>query len=204
VPVRSKAENAPNETIYYAASLLVFAGSIFAKDVKVCRASMEGKAKMNNPATDSIATNGDSRRVVHLFRAILQYKSQAEQEAVVPSEGREGAYIGSGDGAVEGGRLSGMVRWSLWAGDCVYPLLRSGQNIPDGLHLCTMNPVGFIETTDGARVRFDGRGYGLRTPERYQTSLTLVFGTEDARYSWLTRVLGVMEGEFDEKAGRAT
>ncbi len=27
---------------------------------------------------------------------------------------------------------------------------------------------------------------------------------EDARYAWLTKVLGVMEGEFDEKAGRST
>jgi hypothetical protein len=66
-----------------------------------------------------------------------------------------------------------------------------------------MNPVGFIETKDGARIRFDGRGYGLRDPEKYRTSLTLVFGTEDSRYAWLTKTLGVMEGEFDEKKGRA-
>jgi hypothetical protein len=71
----------------------------------------------------------------------------------------------------------------------------------EGLHLCTMNPTGLIETHDGARIRFDGKGYGLRSPKKYKTSLTLVFGTEDARYTWLT--LGVMEGEFDEKAGRA-
>jgi hypothetical protein len=165
---------------------------------------MELESHMINPTKDPVATDADSRRLVHLFRGVLQYKSQAEEEAIVPSDGREGAYIGSGDGTVKGDQLSGTVRWSLWAGNCVYPLLRSGQNISDGLHLCTMNPVGFIETTDRARVRFDGRGYGLRTPARYSTSLTLVFGTEDTRYSWLTRVLGVMEGEFDEKAGRAT
>ncbi len=134
----------------------------------------------------------------------LQYRSQAQQDAVVPPKAREGEYIGSGDGTATGDRLRGTVRWSLWAGDCVYPLVRQGQNIPDGLHLCTMNPVGFIETPDGARIRFDGRGYGLRSPERYRTSLTMVFGTEDTRYAWLTKVLGVMEGEFDEKAGRAT
>lgn len=57
---------------------------------------------------------------------------------------------------------------------------------------------------DGARIRFDGRGYGLRGAEIYQTNLTLVFSTEDARYTWLTKLLGVMEGEFDEKAGRAS
>ena len=39
--------------------------------------------------------------------------------------------------------------------------------------------------------------------ERYQTNLTSVFGTEDARYTWLTKVVTVIEGEFDEKAGHA-
>jgi hypothetical protein len=34
--------------------------------------------------------------------------------------------------------------------------------------------------------------------------MTLAFTTEDLRYAWLTRVLGVMEGEFDESIGRAT
>src|SRR6516162_3752339 len=83
-------------------------------------------------------------------------------------------------------------------------LVRSGQAVPEGLHLCTINPAGFIETVDGARIRFDGRGYGLRNSEKYQTSLTLIFSTEDVRYEWLTKVVAVMEGDFDEKTGRAT
>ncbi len=57
--------------------------------------------------------------------------------------------------------------------------------MPEGLHLCTINPTGFIETQDGARIRFDGRGYGIRSSEKYQTNLALVFGTEDVRYQWL-------------------
>ena len=39
---------------------------------------------------------------------------------------------------------------------------------------------------------------------KYQTSLTLIFNTEDVRYEWLTKVVAVMEGDFDEKTGRAT
>ena len=39
---------------------------------------------------------------------------------------------------------------------------------------------------------------------KYQTNLTLVFGTEDVRYEWLTKVVAVMVGEFDEQTGRAT
>jgi hypothetical protein len=46
--------------------------------------------------------------------------------------------------------------------------------VPEGLHLCTINPAGFIETVDGARIRFDGRGYGLRNSEKYQTNLTRI------------------------------
>ncbi len=32
----------------------------------------------------------------------------------------------------------------------------------------------------------------------------MALGTEDARYAWLTKTLGLVEGEFDEKSGRAT
>jgi hypothetical protein len=34
--------------------------------------------------------------------------------------------------------------------------------------------------------------------------MALAFNTEDSRYSWLNEELGVMEGLFDEKTGRAT
>jgi len=139
-----------------------------------------------------------------LFKADLQYKSESPSDAVVVAEGRDGVYIGSGDGTAIGDRLRGTLRWSLWSGNCLYPLVRSGQSVPEGLHLCTINPAGFIETQDGALIRFDGRGYGLRSSEGYQTNLTLVFGTEDIRYEWLTKIVAVMEGKFDEKTGRAT
>jgi hypothetical protein len=139
-----------------------------------------------------------------LFTALLQYRSASPSDAVIPSAGREGSYIGSGDGSVTGERLQGVIRWSLFSENCVYPAARAGQAVPAGLHLCTMNPGGFIETSDGARIRFEGRGYGLRTAERYRTGLTLVFTTEDTRYAWLTPLLGLVDGEFDESAGRAT
>jgi len=162
-----------------------------------------GGNSMNKPSSGAV-TQLEESKVEPLFRAALQYQSTSEHDAVIGAGGREGAYIGSGDGTIAGEKVRGTVQWSLWAGNCVYPLVRNGQSIPEGIHLCTMNPVGFIETQDGARIRFDGRGYGLRRPEKYRTSLTLVFGTEDPRYVWLTKVLGVMEGEFDEKEGRAT
>jgi hypothetical protein len=117
------------------------------------------------------ASSGQSR-LEALFKADLQYRSESESDTVVDAEGREGTYIGSGDGTVIGDRLRGTVRWSMWSGNCLYPLVRSGQSVPEGLHLCTLNPAGFIETQDGARIRFDGRGYGLRSSENIKrTSL---------------------------------
>ncbi len=184
--------------------IAVIAGIALAGSLAVAQKEnpMRKESPMRKPS-EKVATTPNDSSLEPLFTATLQYRSDAPDSAVVPNEGREGAFIGSGDGMVTGDRLSGALRWSLWSGNCAYPLVRKGQAIPDGMHLCTINPVGFIETPDGARIRFDGRGYGLRSPEKYRTSLTMVFGTEDARYTWLTKSLGVMEGEFDEKAGRA-
>jgi len=161
-------------------------------------------AAMPSFADTKIATAAwGENRLEGLSRADLQYTSESESDAVVATEGREGVYIGSGDGTAIGAKLRGRLRWSLWSGNCLYPLVRSAQSVPEGLHLCTLNPAGFIETEDGARIRFEGRGYGLRDSEKYQTNLTLIFSTEDVRYEWLTKVVAVMEGEFDEKTGRA-
>jgi hypothetical protein len=154
--------------------------------------------------TKATTSSSGEERLDELFQADLQYRSDSQSDAVVVAEGRDGVYIGSGDGTVAGDRLRGTIRWSLWSGNCLYPLVRSGQSVPDGLHLCTINPARFIETADGARIRFDGRGYGLRSSEKYQTNLTLIFSTEDVRYEWLTTVVAVMDGDFDEKTGRAT
>jgi hypothetical protein len=64
-----------------------------------------------------------------------------------------------------------------------------------------------IETDDGAHIRFDARGYGLRGADRSQPHLwrltaALHFATTDARYRWLNTTLGVWEGTFDERADR--
>jgi hypothetical protein len=139
--------------------------------------------------TKTATTASGEKRLEELFRADLQYTSESESDAVVASEGREGVYIGSGDGTAIGTRLRAKLRWSLWSGNCLYPVVRSGQSVPQRLHLCTLNPAGFIETEDGARIRFEGRGYGLRDSEMYQTNLTLIFSTEDVRYEWLTKVV---------------
>jgi hypothetical protein len=143
-------------------------------------------------------------QLVHLFDATVQFISESPADAVVPPEGREGVYLGSGDGIATGERLRGRLRWSFYSGNCLYPQIRRGEAVPDHLNLCTLNPGGYIESDDGARIVFDGKGYGLRSPERYRLSMTMAFRSDDSRYSWLNRVLGVMEGDFDEKTGRAT
>jgi hypothetical protein len=144
-----------------------------------------------------------SGTVVHLFDAAVQFISAAPAEAVVAPEGRQGVYLGDSGGTASGERLRGTLRCSFYSGDCLYPQIREGKAVPNDLHLCTINPGGYIESEDGARIAFDGNGYGLRSAERYRVSMTIAFRTNDARFAWLTRVLGVMEGDFDEKTGRS-
>ena len=150
-----------------------------------------------------MSEKSESRALVHLFDATLQFTSQAPADAVVPPDGREGMYLGSGDGIASGERVRGRLRWSFYSGNCLFPQIRRGEAVPDGLHLCTLNPGGYIESDDGARIAFDGKGYGLRSPDRYRVSMTMAFQSDDARYVWLNRVLGVMSGDFDEKTGQS-
>jgi hypothetical protein len=60
----------------------------------------------------------------------------------------DGALIGSGDGAVHGPKLTGTLEWTLFE--------------QAGSTMCAMAPVATITTGDGARIRFEGRGYGIR------------------------------------------
>ena len=145
----------------------------------------------------------DASRLTRLCTAVLDFTSDSAADAVVPAEGRDGAYIGSGSGSVDGDHVRGTISWSLYAGNCLYPRIRKGEGVPDDLHLCTLNLGGFIETDAGVRLHFDGRGYGLRSRDWYRLSTTLTFGTDAVEYRWLTNLLAVMEGDFDERAGRA-
>lgn len=144
-----------------------------------------------------------SEVLVHLFDAAVQFTSESPDDAAVSAEGREGMYLGSGDGIATGERVRGRLRWSSYSGNCLYPQIRRGESVPDRLNLCSLNPGGYIELDDGARIAFDGKWYGLRSPERYRVSMTMTFRTEDVRYDWLNRLLGTMSGDFDENTGRA-
>jgi hypothetical protein len=142
-------------------------------------------------------------RLELFFQAELTFASDSPSDAVISGDACDDAYIGTGNGTIAGERLAGTVSWSLYAGNCLYPLIRAGHTVTDELNLCTLNPGGFINTHDGARIRFDGRGYGLRSAERYLMSATLAFRTDAAQHTWLNKVLAVMEGDFDERAGHA-
>jgi hypothetical protein len=149
---------------------------------------------------------GEATQLSHLFEAELQYRS--DMEPVVPPEGREGALIGNGDGSVQGEKLRGTMRWSMYSGDCAYVFVQAGVEPPPGQHLCTVHPGGVIETGEGARIWFDARGYGLRgydqtQPHLWRLTMGIQFKTTDERYQWLNTTLGVMTSEFDESSGRA-
>lgn len=139
----------------------------------------------------------------HLFDAELQYRQDIEP--IVASEGREGELIGSGDGTVNGGRLVGRLRWSMFAADCVFRLDGS-ETIRSGDHVCTTNPALVLESDDGATIWIDAKGYGLRRESHapnWRLTASLRFQTDDLRYRWLDNAFGIWEGVFDEDARHA-
>jgi hypothetical protein len=102
--------------------------------------------------------------------------------------------VGSGDGTVRGSALAGRILWSNFE--------------TQGERVCGMYPAGTIETDDGATVRFDARGWALRSDDDAGGSLwhvagALRFETQDPRYKWLTRLLAVWDGQFDAATGHA-
>jgi hypothetical protein len=107
--------------------------------------------------TKTTTNSSGQSRLEALFEADLQYRSA---DAVVVSEGREGTYIGSGDGMRTAIGFEERFVGRYGPGTTFIPW--SGRSVPEDLHLCTINPAGFIETQDGARIRFDGRSYGQR------------------------------------------
>ena len=68
--------------------------------------------------------------LVHLFDAAVRFTSESPDDAVVPPDGREGVYLGSGDGVATGERLRGRLRWSFYSGNCLYPQIRRGAAVP--------------------------------------------------------------------------
>jgi len=156
---------------------------------------------------DTIHENGETGLLKPLFEARLQY--QSEMEVVVSAETREGELVGSGNGSVSGdlrSRDSSLVDVRRELRLC--RMSRAGLEPPPGQHLCTVHPAGVIETSDGAEVWFDARGYGLRgtdqgQPHLWGLTMAVQFTTTDRRYQWLNTALGVVVSEFDERAGRA-
>src|SRR6266852_6313813 len=155
---------------------------------------------------DTIQGNVETGPLTPLFEAQVQL--QSDMEAVVSAETRAGELIGSGDGTVTGASLSGTVRWSSYAGNCAYVFVRAGLEPPPGQHLCTVHPAGVIETSDGAAIWFDARGYGRRGADQSYPPLSALtmavqFTTTDGRSQWLNPTLGVVVSPFDARAGRA-
>jgi hypothetical protein len=146
----------------------------------------------------------------YLFDADLQHRPG--MEPVVGPEGREGELIGSGDGVLQGPGIRGTIRWTLYEQDCAWDPGFLGD--PDGTaaqpasgdQVCKMNLAGVIHTDRGAPVQFEAKGFGLRREDltpNWRLTASLRFATPAEDHLWLNGVLGLWEGEFDERAGSA-
>jgi Protein of unknown function (DUF3237) len=142
----------------------------------------------------------------HFFDFDLE--ANPSREPYVSGSNREGVFITNSTGMVTG-EIRGKIKLSFFAQDCAYLLVQAGIEPSPGQHLCKENDGGIIETEDGAKIIVDTKGYGLRgadfaNPRKWRLAMTVQFSTNDQRYSWLNTAFGFWEGEFDEKAGRAS
>jgi hypothetical protein len=138
-------------------------------------------------------TNSNTTTPPHLeplFQVELQYREGLA--AITSPEGRIGQYLGSGDGTIKGQRLQGAVRWDL------YEVVGEAR--------CQTNFAGIIETNNGAKIRFDAKGFGMVSdrskPHRWHIANAVQFDTEDKRYDWLNTILALWDGEFDMETYR--
>ena len=133
--------------------------------------------------------NGNGHNsLVHLFDLELQATGYLDAPSVTSPEGRVGKILGGGEGTVNGPRLQGTIRWEIY---CSAP----------GDSTCKIEVPGIIETSDGAKIRFETIGESgsryTKTPKAEKEVFSMRFQTEDERYAWLNKLLAVGVGEFD-------
>lgn len=110
----------------------------------------------------------------------------------IPDRGRLGEYLGSGEGAVFGQAINGIVHWDLFQ--------------EPGEFVCGSNLRGIIKVDDGSLITFDALGHLMRPdiakPTEWVMTASIYFETDAQHYSWLNNVLAVLQGGFDMGAFR--
>ena len=117
----------------------------------------------------------------------VEFENQQGKKPVISRKAKVGEYLVSGEGAVFGANLNGVVQWDLT------------QEVDD--HHCGSTLMGEILTDDRASIRFDTLGYMKRgegdEASRYQLTGSVIFETGSYNYLWMNNVLGVWQGYYD-------
>ncbi len=117
----------------------------------------------------------------------VELENQQGRKPVTSRKGKVGAYLVSGEGAVFGPNLNGIVQWDLT------------QEVDD--HRCGFTLMGEIITDDRESIRFDTLGYIKRgegdEASRYQLTGSVIFETDSNEYRWMNDVLGAWQGYYD-------
>jgi hypothetical protein len=129
-------------------------------------------------------------RLDPLYRVRFTYPEEWGVE-LAGRDGRESQFFFFANGSCEG-RVSGRMRGSN------HPRRRvDGTFLPDF--------QGVIETTDGATIVFDMRGYGRAYPAgARQIVATVTHMSDDERYRWLNDTVSVGTGEVRSGHRQAT
>ena len=119
--------------------------------------------------------------------ADVELENQQGRRRVFPGKGRIGEHLASGEGAVFGPVLNGIVNWDL--------LQEAGE------HHSGFNILGQIETDDRGKILFNDLGYMTRengeNVARWSLTGSVIFNTEDRHYLWLNNIVGVLQGLYD-------
>jgi hypothetical protein len=119
--------------------------------------------------------------------ADVELENQQGRRRVFPGKGRIGEHLASGEGAVFGPVLNGIVNWDLLQ--------------EEGEHHSGFNILGQIETDDRGKILFNALGYTTRengeNVARWSLTGSVIFNTEDRQYLWLNNIVGVLQGLYD-------
>ena len=105
----------------------------------------------------------------------------------IPGRGRLGEYLGSGEGAVFGQAVNGIVLWDLFQ--------------EHGEFLCEANLRGIIKVDDGAQISFDALGHLMRPemskPTEWFMTASVRFKTDARHFYKLNNLLAILHGKYD-------
>jgi len=126
----------------------------------------------------------------HLFD--MELENRQGMSRVIADMGKFGDYFCSGEGAVFGPQINGVVLWDLFQ--------EQGENV------CGSNLRGIIKSDDGSQITFESVGFMIRPditkPTDWFTTASFKLETDALHLAWMNNTLAILQGKFDMGSNR--